>query len=66
MCVCVCVGGLVFLFVLHLPCYADVHSHPVSPADKPHNPMVNAGAIVCTSLIKVSCRYHLIKSEANF
>lgn len=22
-------------------------------ADKPHNPMVNAGAIVCTSLIKV-------------
>uniref|UniRef100_A0AAR2JCY5 glutaminase n=1 Tax=Pygocentrus nattereri TaxID=42514 RepID=A0AAR2JCY5_PYGNA len=24
--------------------------------DKPHNPMVNAGAIVCTSLIKVSIR----------
>lgn len=24
-------------------------------ADKPHNPMVNAGAIVCTSLIKVTC-----------
>lgn len=23
------------------------------PTDKPHNPMVNAGAIVCTSLIKV-------------
>lgn len=27
------------------------------PADKPHNPMVNAGAIVCTSLIKVRCSY---------
>lgn len=26
----------------------------LSPADKPHNPMVNAGAIVCTSLIKVN------------
>ncbi len=26
--------------------------------DKPHNPMVNAGAIVCTSLIKVSS-FHL-------
>uniref|UniRef100_A0A8D3E649 glutaminase n=1 Tax=Scophthalmus maximus TaxID=52904 RepID=A0A8D3E649_SCOMX len=25
--------------------------------DKPHNPMVNAGAIVCTSLIKVKCIY---------
>lgn len=25
------------------------------PTDKPHNPMVNAGAIVCTSLIKVRC-----------
>ncbi|XP_066497467.1 glutaminase kidney isoform, mitochondrial isoform X2 [Hoplias malabaricus] len=25
--------------------------HPMTP-DKPHNPMVNAGAIVCTSLIK--------------
>jgi glutaminase len=23
--------------------------------DKPHNPMVNAGAIVVTSLIKVKC-----------
>uniref|UniRef100_A0A8C2ZL48 glutaminase n=1 Tax=Cyclopterus lumpus TaxID=8103 RepID=A0A8C2ZL48_CYCLU len=27
--------------------------------DKPHNPMVNAGAIVCTSLIKVKCTYFL-------
>lgn len=25
-----------------------------SPADKPHNPMVNAGAIVISSLIKVN------------
>jgi len=31
-----------------------------SPADKPHNPMVNAGAIVCTSLIKVRPQQHLL------
>lgn len=33
-------------------------------ADKPHNPMVNAGAIVCTSLIKVSCIYILFWKHA--
>lgn len=50
----------------NLPRYADsLRPVSVSPADKPHNPMVNAGAIVCTSLIKVSCRYHLIENEAN-
>lgn len=32
----------------------DVDDVILSPADKPHNPMVNAGAIVCTSLIKVN------------
>lgn len=26
--------------------------------DKPHNPMVNAGAIVCTSLIKVRATHY--------
>uniref|UniRef100_A0A8C5DA26 glutaminase n=1 Tax=Gouania willdenowi TaxID=441366 RepID=A0A8C5DA26_GOUWI len=36
--------------------------------DKPHNPMVNAGAIVCTSLIKVSkrCRYYGDTQVMNF
>lgn len=28
--------------------------------DKPHNPMVNAGAIVVTSLIKVKCWQFLL------
>lgn len=34
------------------------HKKVYFPTDKPHNPMVNAGAIVCTSLIKVSF-FHL-------
>uniref|UniRef100_A0A8C4Z904 glutaminase n=1 Tax=Gadus morhua TaxID=8049 RepID=A0A8C4Z904_GADMO len=34
--------------------------------DKPHNPMVNAGAIVCTSLIKVNTTYALLSFPMSF
>uniref|UniRef100_A0A665W6L1 glutaminase n=1 Tax=Echeneis naucrates TaxID=173247 RepID=A0A665W6L1_ECHNA len=33
--------------------------------DKPHNPMVNAGAIVCTSLIKVKAVMNFLKTMAG-
>uniref|UniRef100_A0A3Q1BVK7 glutaminase n=1 Tax=Amphiprion ocellaris TaxID=80972 RepID=A0A3Q1BVK7_AMPOC len=33
--------------------------------DKPHNPMVNAGAIVCTSLIKVGCVMNFMNKMAG-
>lgn len=43
-------------FVLNFICFST---------DKPHNPMVNAGAIVCTSLIKVSI-FHLFLFHIQF
>uniref|UniRef100_A0A8C9YN01 glutaminase n=1 Tax=Sander lucioperca TaxID=283035 RepID=A0A8C9YN01_SANLU len=37
----------------------------LSDDDKPHNPMVNAGAIVCTSLIKVNAVMNFLKKMSG-